>query len=75
MCRTGCPTKDHASWGECARASNLQINSDIKGIPRRRAWDKELSDYSDLRRQGLQPQGTTRQHIDNTRKAADKAYG
>jgi hypothetical protein len=25
-CRTGCPTKDHATWGECVRAARIQID-------------------------------------------------
>lgn len=25
-CRTGCPSKDHATWGECARAAAIQID-------------------------------------------------
>ena len=24
-CRSGCKTKNHDSWGECARAANLTI--------------------------------------------------
>lgn len=26
-CRTGCKTKDHRSYGECLRDSNLQIGN------------------------------------------------
>lgn len=24
-CSTGCPTKDHATWGECVRAKNTRV--------------------------------------------------
>lgn len=75
MCRTGCPSKDHASWGDCLRAANLQVNADIQGIERRKAWDKECHDYASLRRQGLQPLGTTRKQITKARDTADKAFG
>ena len=26
-CRTGCPTQDHDSWGDCLRASNIQMST------------------------------------------------
>lgn len=25
-CRDGCPTKDHATWGDCARAARIQVD-------------------------------------------------
>ena len=25
-CRTGCPTKDHKSWGECVADANIAID-------------------------------------------------
>lgn len=75
MCRTGCLTQDHESWGACLRAANIDVNSDIKGIAARKVWDRECHDYADLRRQGLQPQGTTRKHIETARTIADKVHG
>lgn len=24
-CTSGCPTKDHATWGECVRAKGLRV--------------------------------------------------
>lgn len=59
MCRSGCPTQDHDSWGACLRAANLQVQPGIMDAPSRRAWDGELKAYADARRQGLQPSGTT----------------
>lgn len=56
-CRTGCPTKDHASWGECARQMNLQIG-DLTGQGDAKVTDRRLNAYADARRQGLQPAGT-----------------
>lgn len=56
-CRTGCPTQDHASWGECARTMNLQIG-DLTGHGDAKVTDKRLSAYANARRQGLQPQTT-----------------
>lgn len=60
MCRKGCPTQDHMSWGECARASHFYTN----GVHQRdeyKKYDNELTSYEKARRDGLQPK-TTRQH-------------
>jgi len=56
-CRSGCPTKDHASWGECARSMNLQIG-DLTGQGQAKVTDKRLGAYANARRQGLQPPST-----------------
>lgn len=64
MCRTGCPTQDHESWGECARASRFYT----AGVHQRteyKAYDKELTDYADARSMGLQPSTTRRKDIDS----------
>jgi len=63
MCRTGCPSKDHASWGECARAARFHT----AGLAQRdeyKAFDAELRDYESCVNQGMQPEGTTRAKID-----------
>lgn len=56
-CRTGCLTKDHASWGECARAAQLQIG-DLTGQGELRTTDKRLGAYAQARSLGLQPPTT-----------------
>lgn len=61
MCRSGCPTQDHGSWGECAKAANLRIGyCGVNGMDRdrQRRWDAELSAYRAARRQGIQPDST-----------------
>jgi len=63
-CRSGCPTQDHADWGECARAANLHLSGFGESGEKNRAWDRELSDYRDARRQGIQPASTRRAGID-----------
>lgn len=55
-CRTGCPTKDHANWGQCARAAAFQIGDLGHGVAR--ATDTRLSAYADARAVGLQPPTT-----------------
>lgn len=59
-CRSGCPTQNHESWGECARAAGLQIG-DIRGRNTNIAWDRELDAYEGAVRQGIEPR-TTRLH-------------
>lgn len=82
MCSTGCPTKDHESWGECIKAKNAGIayaasarGSDFSASKR---WDAELNAYREARSQGIQPDGTTmgkiRQALDMSDKAG-AAYG
>ena len=80
-CRTGCPTQDHASWGECARAANMRVAyCGIGGgdATAQKKWDTELSLYRQARKQGIQPDGTKTNQIMRALKASDKvgaAYG
>lgn len=70
MCRSGCPTQDHLSWGECARASHFYTN----GVHQRdeyKKYDSELSDYADARKSGLQPKTTRRPDIDRAVREAN----
>lgn len=57
MCRSGCPTQDHATWGECARAAEILIG-DVRGRDINRAWDYELDSYEGAVRQGIEPKTT-----------------
>lgn len=71
-CRTGCKTKDHASWGECARAARMQVGPGESapamywgGKPHdSKSWDGELNAYQNVRAQGVQPEGTTKDKVD-----------
>lgn len=84
VCRTGCPTQDHASWGDCLRASNIQMNAgDAKSDMvdsgwTNKKWDNELKEYRDARAQGIQPDGTStakiRQAVDVSNKTGH-AFG
>lgn len=71
-CRTGCPTQDHASWGECARSSSLRIGwaASSRGLDlsAQKRWDQELDLYASARSQGIQPRSTKTHDI---RKALD----
>lgn len=81
-CRTGCKTQDHASYHDCLRAAAIGTSgaSPSRGLDMtaRKAWDKELHDYREARRQGIQPDGTTKAKIEAAVKASDlvgAAYG
>ena len=66
MCRTGCPTQDHGSWGECARAANLKIAYCGQGggdATKQKAWDRELAEYRDAKAQGISPASTKTRDI------------
>ncbi len=80
-CRTGCPTQDHESWGDCLRASNISMNAgDAKSglqMPRK-AVEKELALYRSARKQGIQPETTRTADIQKAIEVSNKtgvAYG
>ena len=80
-CRTGCLTRDHASWGECARGARLRVGwmESTNGLSRaaETKMQGELSEYRELRKQGIQPAGTTRHHLEEAKRVSDtvgKAY-
>lgn len=81
MCRTGCPTQDHESWGACARAARLRVAyCGIGGgdATAQKQWDSELEDYRKARAAGIQPDGTTRNKVREAvalSEAAGAAYG
>jgi hypothetical protein len=62
MCRSGCRTKDHASWGECARAARLSIG-DVHAAEWA-AGDREVESYKQARRDGLSPEGIYQADVD-----------
>lgn len=55
-CRSACPTQDHATYGECLRASGVQVGR--IDATRQKTWDRELDAYRSARAQGVQPSGT-----------------
>lgn len=70
-CRSGCPTQDHASWAQCAKASNISVTATINS-PQQSMFEqtkKELRAYRELRADGIQPEGTTMDKIDAARAA------
>lgn len=56
-CRTACTSRDHATWGECARAAKMQVGDLGSGV--KRHVDLTLNSYAKARSLGLQPEGTS----------------
>lgn len=76
MCRSGCRTQDHGSWGECARAANLKVAyAGIGGgdATKQKKWDRELQAYRDARAEGIQPASTQMKDIVRAKEVSDKA--
>jgi hypothetical protein len=71
MCRTGCRTQDHESWGECARDARF-YDAGVAKRDEYKAYDKELTDYESARRQGIQPETTRRKDIDSAIRKANR---
>jgi hypothetical protein len=60
-CRSGCLTKDHASYGDCLRAANFRIAYCGVGggdATTQKNWDKGIEAYRSAKAQGIQPAGT-----------------
>ena len=75
-CRTGCRTKDHASWAECAKAANPTISA-TSASTLSSMWSKtktDLAAYETARRNGIQPEGTTVEKVREAERAS-KALG
>ena len=61
MCSTGCPTRDHANWGECVRAKSMKVAYCGVGggdATAQKRWDANLQEYRDARAAGIQPKST-----------------
>jgi len=67
-CRSGCPTQDHANWGECARDSGLQVGDLGRGVAA--TTDRRLNSYAQARGLGLQPPSTKLRDSQLTMRAA-----
>jgi len=63
-CTSACQTRDHATWGECARGKGLRIgyanSANGSDLSTQKRWDADLDFYKSTRAQGIQPSGTDR---------------
>lgn len=64
MCRSGCLTQDHESWGDCARAARFHT-AGLAERDKYKEFDRELRDYASAIDQGIQPKSTRRRDIDD----------
>lgn len=81
-CSSGCPTKNHRSYGECLRSKRQMVGfaASARGADKTRdnLWNRELDMYADLRRQGIQPDGTGMAKLEFAQKMSEQhgmAYG
>lgn len=76
-CRTGCKTKSHNSYHECLRDAGTRtyLASPSRGLDgtTQKRWDRELSEYREARRQGVQPDGTTGPKVEGAMRLSDQA--
>lgn len=70
-CSSGCPTRNHATWGECVRGKRLNLNPNLADTNVQKAWDKELDSYESAVRQGVQPDGTKQHLVDAAMRKAE----
>ncbi len=60
-CRSGCITRDHASYAECLRSARVRV-ADTINSPNQWMFDqtkKDLAAYGKARVAGIQPGGTS----------------
>ena len=69
-CRSGCPTKDHGSWGDCLRASNVRIGD--LNVTANKQFLRDNEAYRAARKQGIQPQTTRRVDVERAVRMSDK---
>lgn len=75
-CRTGCATRDHASYSECLRAAGTKVayanSANNRDYSTQKRWDSELDLYRRARSEGIQPETTKRRDIEAAMRASDE---
>lgn len=72
-CRSGCKERSHNSYAECLQAANIRV-ADTINSPLQSVYDntkKDLKAYADARKAGIQPEGTTRDKVQNAHAASN----
>lgn len=72
-CSATCQTKDHRTFGACMRSKRLNLAPNLSDTNTQKQWDKELDAYESARRQGVEPEGTTMQKVDQAMREAEAA--
>lgn len=61
-CSSGCPTQDHATYGECLKSKNMKVGwaNSANNVDRTadKQWESRLGEYYSARKQGIMPQST-----------------
>jgi hypothetical protein len=70
-CSSRCETRDHQTFGECVR--NKGVSFQGSSLQEARKWDNELNGYASAVKQGMQPDGTTTQAVQQALDISDKA--
>lgn len=71
-CRSGCKTKDHATYAECLLAANIKVN-DIINSPLQSMYEatkQDLAAYQRARANGIQPGGTSLEKVKQAERAS-----
>lgn len=63
-CSSSCKTQDHATWGECVRAKSLRVTPPSLNMTAQKAADKNLDNYAQARKYGIQPKSTNKADVD-----------
>jgi hypothetical protein len=75
-CRSGCKTKDHDSWAECARDANVRVaysnSAGGQDYTAAKKMNKELDAYKSARAEGIQPAGTRMHQVEQALRISDK---
>lgn len=76
-CSSGCRTRDHRSYFECVSGKGVRtyLASPSRGLDgtTQKRWDKELHEYREARRQGIQPDGTTKAKVEQAIRLSNEA--
>lgn len=75
-CSTGCPTQDHASYGECMRSKGAKVaycnSAGGSDYTLQKRVDRSLDNYRAVRAQGIQPAGTRPDQVERAVAISDK---
>lgn len=77
-CSSACQSKNHRTFGECMRAKSLQVKPNLSNTGAVKAWDRELQGYRDAKAQGIRPDGTTAEKVEQAVRISNEtgvAYG
>lgn len=70
-CSSTCKTQDHETYGECLRAKGIQIG-DLMNSGIQKAGAKNLENYRNARKHGIQPRSTNKKDVDRAVQISDK---